>query len=526
MGHEHDHDLIAASLRDSRNVPEILNAAEMAMQEGRHDVAVRLAARAFNIAPDHYASARALSGFLAAIGQQDEAIHVGLRAVALNPTNAEARVHIGGLLIAAGKYRLACDHLECHALLPDAIPVGHRILSTAYTLLGMTSNALRAAQNAASADPENAEYQINLASALAARGRYGDAIGVLNRAEAKFPGDARIHRAASGIYEALGGNQMPLAIASAERAVHLAPDDQEAVAHLEQVKKRFGLMTTFGQSSPKRLSTPSKEASTSHKATLWEMLMKRVRVISALMRRDIQTKHIRSKLGYFWALFEPISHLMTLGVMFSFFNEAPPPIGDSLFLFYCTGLIPYLMFSHLSMETMNTRSGAGGLLMLPGIRQLDIVMAKAMLNLTTESLVGIIVFAAFGLAGFDSLPHHLLVVAEAVLLLWVFGIGMGLINFVIREFLHSWETWFGAIVRLLYFASGIYYSVISMPDFIRRILIWNPILQGVEIFRSGFYRDYHPTWIHPEYLSCVVIITLAIGLSLEQVSRKRIERHR
>ncbi|MCW8309405.1 tetratricopeptide repeat protein [Acidiphilium sp. PA] len=518
-------DAASSAMRDTNNVAALIEEGELAMNRGDVDAAVSIARTACDIAPQNARAARALSGFLVVSGDRDGAIDQGERSVSLDPSNLEAFIHLGGLLASVGRYREAADYLSRWSELDGSGAIGHRILSTAYTCLGRTAEAVTAARHAVQRDPENAEYRINLASNLVARGRHGDAIAVLNEAEAKFPGDARIHRAASGIYDFLGGDKLHVALIEAERAVALDPNDEEAVRHLDNVRKRLGIVTSFG-SIGTHLSRTARTERIRHPSTLFGKIGKRLSVIDALLRRDMQTKFVKSKLGYFWAVFEPISHLMTLGVLFAFFNESPPPVGDSLFLFYCTGLMPYLMFSHLSMEAMNTRAGAGSLLMLPGIRQTDIVAAKAVLNIVTETAVAIIVFAAFGAVGFDSWPHHILVIAGAIGLLWLFAIGLGLINFVLREFMHSWETWYGALVRLLYFASGIYYSPISMPEEAHRILIWNPVLQAVELFRSGFYRDYHPTWIHPAYLTIVMLVTLAAGLSLEQISRRRIERHR
>lgn len=522
---DHTEDAVSSAMRDPDNVAALMEEGESAMNRQDVATAVLIARTACAAAPRNARAARMLSGFLSVSGDLSGAIDYGERSVSLDPSNSEAFVHLGGLLASVGRYREAADSLSRWSDLDGSSAVGHRILSTAYTCLGRTAEAVAAARHAVQKDPENAEYRINLASNLVARGRHGDAIAVLNEAEAKFPGDARIHRAASGIYDFLGGDKLHVALIEAERAVSLDPDDGEARQHLDNVRKRLGILTSFG-STTNRLAKPVRAERIRRPSTLWGRIGKRLSVIDALLRRDMQTKFVRSKLGYFWAVFEPISHLMTLGIMFAFFNESPPPVGDSLFLFYCTGLMPYLMFSHLSMEAMNTRAGAGSLLMLPGIRQTDIVAAKAVLNLVTETAVAIIVFAAFGAAGFDSWPHHILVIAGAIGLLWLFAIGLGLINFVLREFMHSWETWYGAIVRLLYFASGIYYSPISMPEEARRILTWNPVLQAVELFRSGFYRDYHPTWIHPTYIAIVTLATLAAGLSLEQVSRRRIELHR
>ncbi len=207
----------------------------------------------------------------------------------------------------------------------------------------------------------------------------------------------------------------------------------------------------------------------------------------------MRTRYSQSHLGYLWAVFEPISHLLTLGVIFALINQAPPPIGSSLFEYYCTGLLPYLMFSHIATDVMGARASSSALLLLPKIRTTDIVLGKTFLNLMTEAVVGAIVFTAFGAAGYRTFPAHLFPCAGGIFLLALLAMGIGTINMVIQNFFHSWETVFASIVRLLYFASGIYYSPIEMPDYARNFLQWNPILQGVEIFRSGFFPTITPS---------------------------------
>ena len=96
----------------------------------------------------------------------------------------------------------------------------------------------------------------------------------------------------------------------------------------------------------------------------------------------------------------------------------------------------------------------------------------------------------------------------------------------IASFIHSWETLIAAVNRLLYFASGIYYSPILLPESIRSALAWNPILQGVEWFRTGFYGHYDPPWVDQRYMLIWCLASLLIGMSLFRVFRNRLAVHR
>jgi capsular polysaccharide transport system permease protein len=349
---------------------------------------------------------------------------------------------------------------------------------------------------------------------------------VLGTAQALAPDDARIHRTASGAHQALG--DVGAALQEAEAAVRLAPDNDDYARHLHELKATLGLLVppletpdqdALAWAQPARRRRPQP-----HDRPIMAQVRGHLRIIHALMIRDIHTRHSRATLGYSWAIFEPISHLLTLGVMFAYLNTAPPPIGNSLFEFYCSGLLPYLMFSHIQHGVMQARNTAGSLLSLPAIRTTDVILAKTALELATELLVGAIVFSAFGLAGYQAMPANFPRAMSAILLMALLALGIGTTNMVIQNFLHSWDALFQMLIRLLYFASGIYYSPISMPDFARNILQWNPVLQGVELFRTGFFPQYQPFWLKTWYFLGCVFVSLAIGFALEKSTRRLMRR--
>src|SRR5690348_3090509 len=75
-----------------------------------------------------------------------------------------------------------------------------------------------------------------------------------------------------------------------------------------------------------------------------ERLRTQCRVIQALIVRETRTRFGDAKLGYGWALLEPILHITMLSAIFSLMMQGRPPIGTHFFIFYFTGLVPYLLF--------------------------------------------------------------------------------------------------------------------------------------------------------------------------------------
>jgi capsular polysaccharide transport system permease protein len=60
-----------------------------------------------------------------------------------------------------------------------------------------------------------------------------------------------------------------------------------------------------------------------------------------------------------------------------------------------------------------------------------------------------------------------------------------------------------------------------MPVWLRDILIWNPVLQGIEFVRFNYFHEPAPEWLNIKYLAGFAIGSVAIGLIMERMMRRR-----
>lgn len=508
------------SARDGHNIHALLVDAAEALASGRAEEAVRLGVRAVRADPTSFAAVRTLSGLLDASGRRSYAIKAGYRAIDLDSVDPEARMHLGCLLACERRWTEAVRHLAVHVDSPGATPAGWRVMSTALHESGRTAKALDAISRAIEGEPLNVEFRLHKASLLGVRGRFGDSLAELSEAASIDPHDARVWHASSAIHHVLG--DAGSALSDARRASDLAPGDADIAAHFARVGGRLAIAPGRARSmvlaSEERwlARRPPRPEIPKARRTPADMLSERWRVIWALMLREMRTRHARSRLGYLWAMVEPLTHLLTLGSVFAMMNHSPPPVGDSLFLFYLTGLLPFLMFSHVSSEISSCISANGAVLQLPVVRRMDTVWARSLLHLSTETCVAVVVFACAAALGVQGFPVDILTVGAATGLLWALATGIGMVNMVMSELAPTWDTFWQSGLRVLYFASGIYYSPMSMPGPIREALAWNPVLQGVELFRSGFFRQYDPHWVDPGYLAACAAAALGLGLLAER----------
>ncbi len=180
------------------------------------------------------------------------------------------------------------------------------------------------------------------------------------------------------------------------------------------------------------------------------------------------------------------------------------------------------MFVHTSSSMTYAIASNGSLLQLPLVGTFDVLMARGLLELLTDTLVAVILLAGFGVLGLGALPQDIAGVSTALLVVWLLGCGCGFLNAVINAFAKSWDKIWAQLTRLLYFCSGIFYVPGMMPEWIRDILAWNPVLHAVDWFRSSFFREYEPHWLDRSYLLTFAVVTLLAGLGLERGLQRRL----
>src|SRR5213078_3413531 len=77
-------------------------------------------------------------------------------------------------------------------------------------------------------------------------------------------------------------------------------------------------------------------------------------------------------------------HITMLSAIFSLMMQGRPPIGAHFFIFYFTGLIPYLLFVHTSSAMSHAVTSNGALLQLPLVTTFDVIAARGLLEIITD----------------------------------------------------------------------------------------------------------------------------------------------
>ncbi|MFK7944548.1 MAG: ABC transporter permease [Paracoccaceae bacterium] len=233
-----------------------------------------------------------------------------------------------------------------------------------------------------------------------------------------------------------------------------------------------------------------------------------MRVLGALMRREMITRYGRSSLGYAWAVLEPAAFIALLSLLFAQIAHSPP-IGRSFALFYATGYVGFHWFHDISSVTARSVFVNRPLLAFPPVTPLDTVIARFVLQVLTGVATGVVIFGTILWVFADPIALNARALLMAFGLAAALGLGVGVLNCWLFAQSRSWELAWGVVSRPLFLISCVFFTFESLPGFAREVLWYNPLIHVVAYVREGFYPVYDAG-----YASALYVLSVALALGL------------
>lgn len=248
-------------------------------------------------------------------------------------------------------------------------------------------------------------------------------------------------------------------------------------------------------------------------------LVSQWRVLHALILRDIRTRFFGNGLGYLLFIAWPLAHMaILLGIYWV--TGRTVPYGDSIIRFFAAGLIPIMSFQYMSRFIMMSAIINKPLLAFPAVTVMDILIARAMLEALAACCYSIILLLAMWVGGLNALPldytQAFLAMAASLLL----GFGFGCVNGVITSVFPMWVTGYTLILIVAYISSGVVFVPSGMPEIVRSIMSYNPILHGVEWMRIAYIPGYPTDTVSKTYLVLWGIASVSAAFVSEKASRR------
>lgn len=205
-----------------------------------------------------------------------------------------------------------------------------------------------------------------------------------------------------------------------------------------------------------------------------------------LCAHNIGDRYRRTNIAAILALLEPPGVVVLFALSHTLLGGTPP-FGQSMVLFYASGIIPFYLFFHVSWRVR----AWDYMRRLPQVNEFEFLLVQVIPEVLTKT--AILVITDLGLLLFnvpDAIPAHPVRCVLALMTLAVIGTGVGLINAVISAFFFAWLYIYAVVMRAWMAFSAVMFVVDLMPANVRAISVWIPITHGITWFRAGQYNGY------------------------------------
>lgn len=246
-----------------------------------------------------------------------------------------------------------------------------------------------------------------------------------------------------------------------------------------------------------------------------------VRVIHALIIRELITRFGRENIGFLWIMAEPLLFAGLVGLVWQV-THGPTEHGVGIIAFVATGYIPITLFRHGVARSVAVFTANQSLLYHRQIKIVDFILARFII----EVLGGMMayVFMAVVLIGFGEFP----IPADVGLLIagWflyaLFCFSLCLIIAPLSEVSEVMEKFIPVTTYIALPFSGLFYMVAWTTPAAREFLLFSPFVNGMEMMRKGIWGDqvvaYYKPW-NPIIWSAICIL---IGLILCRHVRRKL----
>lgn len=241
----------------------------------------------------------------------------------------------------------------------------------------------------------------------------------------------------------------------------------------------------------------------------------------AVVLRDIRSRFFNHGLGFLIVPLFPAVHIFVLLTLYYALGRTAP-FGEDLQVFFATGLLPTISFMYvsrfMSLSVLTNKS----MMAFPVVQLLDIVLARAFLEIVGAICAAFIIFILLLSIGSDPFPHNISEALAAMFFLILLSIGMGIIAGVITAIFAGFATIYALSLILVYLMSGAIFFIHVFPEQVIQVLSWNPVLHAVEWMRTAFYVTYPRDTLDKSYLIGWSLGSICVGLLMERGLRSKL----
>jgi len=259
----------------------------------------------------------------------------------------------------------------------------------------------------------------------------------------------------------------------------------------------------------------------SDRSSLRESSRVQLRVLGALLIREMLTRYGRHNIGFLWLFVEPM--LFTLGVT-ALWTATKSVHGSSLPIvaFALTGYSSVLLWRNMPGRCIGALWANLALMYHRNIKVLDIYVARLLLEFGGATISFTVLSIAFISIGWLAPPEDFLKVAAGWLLIAWFGAALAIALGALSHESELVDKLWHPASYLIFPLSGSAFMVDALPPFAQQIVLYIPMVHGVELVREGYFGSQARAHYDLSYLIPVTLALSFVALLLVNGVARRV----
>ncbi|MGW9112787.1 ABC transporter permease [Microbacterium sp. NPDC055683] len=228
-----------------------------------------------------------------------------------------------------------------------------------------------------------------------------------------------------------------------------------------------------------------------------------------LSARDLKVRYATSWLGYLWSVLDPL--VMSLIYWFVFTQVFHRSAGaEPYIVFLISALLPWVWFNAAVTDFTRAFNKDAKLVRSTAIPR-SIWVNRIVLSKGIEFVCSLPVLALFAVFGGAQLSWEVVLFPIAMLMQCALLIGLGLIVAPLCVLYSDLERTTRLVLRALFYATPIIYSIDDLPGVFREVGAFNPLAGILTIYRAGFFPgEWDPLAVVVSAVMCVLFLGLGM----------------
>jgi len=238
--------------------------------------------------------------------------------------------------------------------------------------------------------------------------------------------------------------------------------------------------------------------------------------------REILTRYGRHNVGFLWIFFEPM--MFTLGVT-GLWTALKATHGSTLPItaFAVSGYSSVLLWRNCASRCALAILPNQTLLYHRNVRVMDIFLSRVLLEISGATISLLFLTVVFTTVGLMAPPDNIALIVLGWIYMALFGVGLGFTIGALTERSEMTERIWHTAAYLLFPLSGAVFMVDWLPASAQKIILFIPMVHGVEMIRSGYFGALVKPHYDVGYMVLCDSTILLIGLWLVKDASQRVE---